>query len=128
MPEINSMDELMDHLQQLIDQEHDYNTSAEALHDGTVACFNFLAGELGNSGFQASWAVLKFLGTVNYYEGPYAVIKASDRLYPQYSNRIDEILISWNDWIKEQAQENLDDHPDYTHPDVIAHWKRIVDA
>jgi hypothetical protein len=63
-------EELADYLRDLVDAPHDYDSSAQALHDGAVAAFNYMAHRLGKSS-QASHAVLKLLGTVNGYRGPY---------------------------------------------------------
>jgi hypothetical protein len=142
-------DDLLAILRGLIDDPaHDYNTSAEALRDGTIAAFNYLAHRLGNSGFQASWAILNVLGDVNGYEGPFGVVKADEMLYPQYQTaeqKAREMSAGWKDWLRERATERLAEYeadPTYTHldddgveraypkvaPTVIEHWRMLANV
>lgn len=133
-PEPKTVAELTAFIQDTLAADHDYETSAQALHDITVAAFNVAARALGSSGFQASWAALRFLGTVNSIDGPYAVVKAEDMVYPQYptlADRAAQLEREWTPWAADQAREKLaelqqreaDGLP--THPKVIAHWEQL---
>lgn len=139
--------ELVEYLRSLTGAQHDYNTSAEALRDGTVACFNYLASALGNSGFQAGYAALSLIGITEGIKGPYAILKAEDSLFPQYPSpeeKAREFADGWQDWLREEAQKKLAENPEvetrtYTDeetgeeisyqpvaPSVHEHWKALA--
>lgn len=114
-------EELADYLRDLVDAQHDYNSSAQALHDGAMAAFNYLAHRLGNSGFQASHAALRLLGTVNGYGGPYGLLKAEDALFPQYPSaqeRAQEMADGWRDWLADEARRRLAENPEVVYRTV----------
>lgn len=142
-----TIDELVKFIESKTGGQHDYNTSAEALHDIAVAAFNYAAGALGNSGFQAGYAALKFVGTVNGIDGPYGLLKAENMLYPQYEPvtvKAAKMAEEWKPWLAEQAREKLAEHPEVTyrtvtdddgknpvempnvHPNVHRHWQRLA--
>lgn len=123
-------EELNKYIAEKINKQHDYNTSAQALHDITVATFNYAASQLGNSGFQASYAALQFVGTVNGYDGPYGVLKGEDMLYPQYDSLVDTAAKwdkEWAQWAGEEAKKLLEEHEEgLVHPDVRSHWEELA--
>lgn len=123
--------------------EDGYNRSAGALEKAPAAAFNAFASMLGVSGFQASWAALAFYGDVMHVDGPYTIVQLQDALYPQYDlpGRLARFLDENKAWLAEEAQKKLDAYesrPSFTsddgtqlptvHPDVVAHWRKLVAA
>lgn len=112
-----------------------------------VAAFNYAASRVGASGFQASWAALRFYGEVMHIDGPYTIIQLHDALYPQYDlpGRVQGFIAEQAPWLAEQATAKLADYDarptvTYTdddgnevtrpsvHPDVVAHWRKLAAA
>jgi hypothetical protein len=117
----------------ILTESHDYNTSAEAITDASVAVYNFVASELGCTGFQASWARLKFMQRAAGIEGPFMLVKLEDAVYPQYDlpGRVQEFINENKEWLRERALERIEDaekNPEWPpHPEVLAHWQKLVD-
>lgn len=114
-----------------VTRDHDYNTSAEAMVDPTVAAFNAVAYELGCTGFQASWAALRAYTGIVSIDGPIIVLRAEEALYPQYDlhAKLDEFLNDDDvqEWLRDKAAGYLADKDDqYTHPAVKQRWLDIV--
>lgn len=124
-----------------------YNRSAEALWKAALLAFNWVAGELGVTGFQASWAALHFYGQAMNIEGPFMIVKVEDALYPQYDlpKRLNDFIAEQRGWLAEEAAKKLADYeaePTYSytdddgtehsgpsvHPNVVAHWRSLVAA
>jgi hypothetical protein len=138
--------ELVAYLRSLTTAQHDYDSSAEALRDGTVACFNYLASALGNSGFQAGYAALSLIGITQGIKGPYALLKAQDALYPQYPSPEEKargFADDWRDWLREEATKLLAEKAESTYeyvdeatgetesmpavaPRVVEHWRTLA--
>lgn len=122
-------DELMAFIDEKVGQEHDYNTSADALWQTAEATFNYVASELGATGFQASYAALKLLGKINGYNCPFAVVKAEELVFPQYdvAGKVAGWLESWKPWAADEARKKLaESDPEHVHPDVWSHWERLA--
>lgn len=121
------------------DYEHDYGTVVHAISACAVAAAwaadNTPDG--GITGFQAGFVMWDF---IRQWSKPgnkcgLKLVDYDDFLYPQYGYKFKKTLRA-NAWesIKKEAQRLLDEatnkgYPDkyYVHPDVIAHWKSIVD-
>lgn len=113
----------------LMDRDHDYETSANALRDVAVAAFNYAASVLGVTGFQAGWASMGVYREVNSIDGPFGIVRAESLLFPQYpkpSAKAREFEKEWATWAKEQAVEKLTEEGStgagWIHPDVWQHW------
>ena len=98
--------------------------------EAAEAAFNFVASQLGCTGFQGSYAALKAYKDIMRIEGPFGIVKANDALYPQYDlpkqvqNWIED---DWNPWLVEQARKNLAEHdPEFVHPNVHRHWRQLA--
>ncbi len=114
----------------LVDREHDYGTCVYAMSLAAVAAFNYVAGQLGVTGFQASCADLDVLRRTRRFKGPFMVIDAENALYPQYDlpARLAKSMTEWAPWLKTEAEKLLAENNEHTHPDVVAHWKRLAGA
>jgi len=137
--------QLANRIYDLVATSNDYESSADAMWKAALEAFNYVAREVGATGFQASWAALRFYGEAEGIKCPYMVIRAEDALYPQYdlNARVPDFLAKNVDWLREQAAEKLaayeaepthtytdDDGNEQTHdsahPNVVAHWRSLV--
>lgn len=128
-----------------VDGGEGYEKSADAIWEAALAAFNYVARKVGATGFQASWAALKFYSEAMRVDGPFMVVKVEDALYPQYDvpGRVARFVEEQGPWLAEQAAEKLaefearptvtytdDDGNERTHetvhPNVVAHWRRLV--
>lgn len=124
-----------------------YNQSAGAMWKAALMAFNYVAREVGATGFQASWAALRFYGEAMSVDGPFTIMQVHDALYPQYDlpGRLQRFLDEQAGWLAEQAAEKLaeyeakptltytdDDGNEITaptvHPHVVEHWRRLAGA
>lgn len=123
-----TVEDLMSVFASLTTRPHDYGTSAYAMSIFAEAAFNLMAHQMGASGFQASCADLDFIRRTRLIDSPFAIITADDMLYPQYNvtEKVAKMLDDWRPWAKEQATTLLQDKT-VAHPNVIAHWKSLVD-
>jgi len=123
--------EFLAYVKSAIEHPHDYNTSAAALGLIAQAAFNYGAGQMGNSGFQAGWAGLSFMRGVRSLKGPFAILSADQFMYPQYgtaAEKVTEYEASWAPWMKERAQELIDESRSGVHPGVMAHWQSLANT
>lgn len=121
------------------DYDHDYGTVVHAISACAIAAAwaadNTPDG--GITGFQASFIMWDF---IRHWSKPdnkcgLRLVDYDRFLYPQYEYRFEKTLAE-DTWtaIQKEAQRLLDEasegypygHP--VHPDVIAHWKSIVDG
>ena len=61
VPRANTIGELSDYIESLVQQEHDYGTCVYAMSMAATAAFNYVARRLGVTGFQASCADMDVL-------------------------------------------------------------------
>ncbi len=113
--------------------EHDYGTICHAMAAVAVQAARKMNQQEqgGITGFQAGAVMWEFVKRFMHLEGPMKLVQYNDMLYPQYFNKFDSV-ISTDVWksLQTKAMENLikmGNH-EHTHPDVIAHWKSIVDG
>lgn len=109
-----------------------YQQSADAMWKAAVAAFNFASSEVGATGYQASWAALKFYQEAMNVKGPFIILKVEDALFPQYDlvGKLEKFLEEQRDYLREKARESLaesaeNDHK-YVHPNVLAHWEKLA--
>jgi len=121
-------EQLVEYITSLLDRPHNYGTCVYAMSLAATAAFNYMAHEIGSTGFQASCADLDFIRRSRGIKGPFMILKAEDALYPQYNlpEKLAEAMEEWKPWLKEQAAKNLTDK-DGAHPNVIAHWKKLAE-
>lgn len=128
VPNIDSLEDLVFYIESLENEEHDYNTSGYATAMAAVAAFNYMAGRLGLTGFQASYAELDFIRRTRNLNCPFMLIKADNMLYPQYNilEDVKHFLKESQGWAKEEALKKINEENSYVHPDVYARWKELA--
>lgn len=121
--------QLTEYIESLVRRPHGYGTCVYAMSMAAEAAFNYVAGELGVTGFQASGADLDFIRRTRSMKGSFILLKAEDALYPQYDlfEKLSQVMEEWKPWLKEEALKKLAEVPN-AHPDVAAHWKRLAEA
>lgn len=148
----NPWPQTMNDLVEIVDNEvacaHDYNTVVDAMATAAVAAMNYVAHELGASGFQASCADLEIVKRTRHLDCPFALLTADSMLFPQYdppSIKAIEYEAEWTEWAQEEARKKLredDAEPTFTtdddegneiqlrrvHPNVRAHWEELADG
>jgi len=123
-------EQLAEYIESLVTRQHDYGTCVYAMSMAAEAAFNYVAGQVGSTGFQASCADMDFLKRTRGIEGPWMILKGEDALYPQYDlhEKVDKLLEESKPWLKEQAAVKLTETNTHTHPEVIEHWQKLVTA
>jgi hypothetical protein len=123
----HTSDELNSLIIALTERQHDYGTCVYAMSIAATAAFHFVSHVLGVTGFQASCADMDVLRRTRLYDGPFAIIKAEDMLYPQYDipAKVSEIVSEWKPWAAEQARIKLQENG-HAHPDVRARWEALA--
>lgn len=122
--------ELLAYVRKLIKQEHDYDTCVYAMSLASVAMFNYVGSKLGVTGFQASCADLDILRLTRGLKS-FQLLKIEDLLYPQncteeYFPSVKNLMIKHKKFLQQEARRLLKEKNDYTHPDVLAHWKMLA--
>ncbi len=130
-PSLKTLEELNAYITSLVEREHDYGTCVYAMSLAAVATFNYVAGRLGVTGFQASCADLDILRRTRALKGPFAIVDAEKMVYPQYDLReqLADNMSEWLPWVKAEcarrlAELNGDDSCVHSH--VKAHWERLA--
>jgi hypothetical protein len=97
-----------------------------AMSLAAVAAFNYVARELGTTGFQSSCADLDIIRRTRHIDGPFMLIKAEDALYPQYDlhGKLTETIVSWHPWLADEAKKKLA-NGDKAAPTVKDHWEKL---
>lgn len=105
---------------------HDYGTCCYAMSLSAWAAFQYVAGHLGVTGFQASIADLDFIKRSRHIDSPFALLTAEKILYPQYDlhSQLDEWIVKWKPWAAEEARKKLMASQNAA-PTVVEHWKRL---
>lgn len=126
-----TLESLPGFLKKLSEYPHDYGTICVALGAGALGTCRAMdqAPSGGITGFQAGAVFWEFYrGWISCDDGPAKLVKYNDLLYPQYESEFEKTISedTWK-WLKEKAQENLENN-NHAHPDVVAHWQSIVDG
>ena len=117
------------------DYGHDYGTICHAM----AACALAAAWAVNKhpqghiTGFQAGFVMWDFIKEWRYSsnQSGLRIVDYDDMLYPQYKDKFDKIISKETfESIQKAAQESLDEVKQgrEAHPDVIKHWKSIVDG
>lgn len=119
--------QLLEYIKSLTERTHDYGTCVYAMSMAATATFNYVAGQLGVTGFQSSCADMDILRRTRSIKGPFMILKGEDALYPQYDlpGKLEKALEEWKPWLAEEAEKNLADK-NHAHHDVITHWKKLA--
>ena len=110
------------------DMGEGYGRCVYAMSNAAVAAFNFVAGKLGVTGFQASCAELQFLKETRKLEHGFMIVDANRLLYPQYDpyKEVTEFLDKTRPRLREAAQKLLTESNRGVHPDVRQRWEEIA--
>lgn len=125
-------EELSAYIASLVEQDHDYGTCVYAMSMAATAAFQYVAGKLGVTGFQASCADLDVLRRTRGLKNGFRIIDYDKILYPQYNSAEhfptrDDLLADpeLRARLAERAGELLAESPT-AHPEVLAHWKELA--
>lgn len=130
IPFFETKKELYAYIDELVNMEHDYGTCVYAMSSAAVAAFNYVAGRLGCTGFQASMADLDILRRTRSIKGPFRITNYENLLYPQYCTEehfpsIDTLINKNIKWLAEQAKIKLET-VESPHTNVKSHWEWLV--
>lgn len=143
VPYIKTMEELNGYIDQLVQRPHDYGTCVYAMSMAAVAAFNYVAGQLGVSGFQASCAEMDILRRTRSLEMGFSIIDWSNVLYPQYVYAEDARGVFYQGLLREPqnqkffadearkklAKEEEDKKSEHYYPpsrEVLTHWEYLT--
>jgi hypothetical protein len=124
-----SWDELRDFCESLWTENNDYGKAVYCMSLASVAMFNLAAHKVGATGFQASCADMDILRRTRDMENGFRIVDYSKAMYPQYLESDQVIALLFDELaplLKDAAAKELATN-ERAHPNVIAHWKRIVD-
>ena len=127
----DSPEQLLAVIEQLVKREHDYGTAVYAMSMAAVAAYEYVARQLGVTGFQASCADMDIIRRNRRLDGPFMLVNGDHALYPQYNIRekVESFLRDIRPWLGEQARVKLAEQETITighaHPDVVNHWKAL---
>lgn len=131
VPWPNDEEELIKYIHSLVERPHDYGTCVYAMSMAAVAAYNYVAQELGVTGFQASMADLDILRRTRGWEWG-KILDYDQLLYPQYCD--DEHFPTWHWLVEEHAQElakkaeaKLAESDGVAAPAVLHHWKWLIE-
>jgi len=124
-------EELMALIDSLVNRQHDYGTCVYAMSHAALCAFNYVAGKLGVTGFQAGCADLDFVARRRWMEDGLTLLDHHDLLFPQLLEKFNRTAL---DYIMEnlkplqkRARELLEGKRGYeSHPSVRAHWEWIL--
>ncbi len=127
VPRINTPEELAAYIALLVKRPHDYGTCVYAMSMAAVAAFNYVAHELGVTGFQASCADMDILSRTRGMKGPWMITNGEDLLFPQYDvrQRLEDFIEKQKPWAATEAAKKIAEN-DHAHPDVLAHWQKLA--
>lgn len=131
MPWPDSVQELTSYIEEVKEK---YNTSyGDAVYGpalAAIASFNYVASQMGLSGFQADYSEMLFLKKLRYIKHGFKILNFDNLLYPQYLNDFNlsaETLIRKNlDELKKAAKEELEKNPNAAQ-EVRDHWIYITE-
>jgi hypothetical protein len=126
----NSMEEVEDLVNALIEREHEYGTCVYAASIAGTAMMNYVASRLGMSGFQFSCADMDVIRRTRHMER-FMIVDLKNHLYPQYDlpARVQEAIDDGKDYYREEARKLLDEaDDDYLNEDVKAHWEKLANG
>ena len=127
---IETLPQFINHL--MNDYRHDYGTICHALSAAALATVYAAdkSPQGGITGFQASFIMWDFIRQWMYphNECGLRLVDYDDMLFPQYQDKFEKIISpdTWNK-IQEQARKYVDEN-DIVHPNVLAHWKLIING
>lgn len=132
-PESLSVDDMIEQINNgTYEMPESYSLSADAMWQAALAAFNYVAHVLGTTGWQASWAELRFLSeSRGWGDRSFAIIDSHDLLYPQYDLRakVEGYIEKWLPEVADRARESLADEKYSTATETVrAHWEMLAAA
>ena len=131
VPEPSTPEELIAYIAMLTDRPHEYGTCCYAMSMAAVAAFNYVAGKLGVTGFQASCADLDILRRTRHLKMGFQLVRHENLLYPQYCT--EEHFPTWRTLIEKNEQELANEARKLltkggrtSHPNVREHWEWLA--
>jgi len=129
IPSFKTKKELMKFINDLVKRKHDYGTSVYAMSMSAVATFNYVASQLGVSGFQASCADMDILTRTRNLKHGFRILDYSNLLYPQYLNdehfpNYKTLIKKKKEWLAKEAK-NLLENNKKAHETVKKHWEYL---
>ena len=131
-----SEDELLAYIREMLEWPNGakemgegYGRCVYAMSNAALATFNYIAGKLGVTGFQASCAELQFLSDSRNIKYGFLILNAENLLYPQYNLRekTEQWIRETEPRLAEAAKKLLAEHRNGSvHPDVRARWEQIA--
>jgi phage shock protein A len=127
VPWPKTKEQLAEYIESLVIRDHDYGTCVYAMSMAAVAAFNYVAGQVGATGFQSSMADMDVIRRTRMLKGPFMLINGEDALYPQYDlpARLEENMEKWKPWLKEEAVKKLTERGS-ANSSVIEHWLKLA--
>ena len=129
--EIKTFDDLVAFLKESREYSFDYGGAPRAIAQAALATAWWFAGDFGITNFQAGFVMWDFIIDWMYRnnECGLRIVDHDDMPYPQYDYKFEKTISpkTWSN-IQRQAEKNLRDNAEHTHPAVIAHWKSIVNG
>ena len=129
--EIKTFEELTKYLKMIKDDYNTgYGTAPRAIAQACLAVGWYLSGVFGITGFQAGTVMWDFIQdwALPGNQCGAKLVDYDKMLFPQYRSEFTRTIPkgTW-DCLKGTAEKWLAEHPD-AHPEVLAHWKSIVDG
>lgn len=108
-----------------------YGTAPRAIAQAALATAWYLSSEFGITGFQAGFTMWDFISGWQYPDNKCGmkIVNYDDMLYPQYDYKFEKTISKDTfESLQKAAKKKLKETSEYTHRDVIAHWKSIVEG
>lgn len=108
-----------------------YGTAPRAIAQAALATAWYLASDFGITGFQAGFTMWDFIRDWEFpsNECGMKIVDYDTMLYPQYDYKFEKTISKDTfESLQKAAKKKLEEATEYTHRDVIAHWKSIVDG
>lgn len=124
-----SREELQALIDALLARPHDYGSAVYAMSIAATATFDFVANQLGATGFQASCADMDILRRTRHLPGPFMLVDGANALYPLYDlqAQTSDFLGGIQGWLRDQAREKLSQDLEHVHQNVVAHWQKLAE-
>lgn len=127
VPWPKSIEELVEYINKLVKQNHDYGTRVYAMSMSALATFYYVSHKLGVTGFQASCADIDFLRRSRNLER-FQILDLDKLLCPQYKDRFNgyaELINENIEWLSKEAQKLIAEN-EMASESVMEHWKWLV--
>jgi hypothetical protein len=130
-PRLGTAAELAEYVESLVKRPHDYGTCVYAMSLAAGAAFNYAAGKLGVTGFQASVADMQILKHTRGFKWG-RILNYENLLYPQYCDAqhfpdAESLIAEHAGELAKRARVLLAENPK-AHHEVLAHWRRLAAA